>query len=53
MPVGTTGAYNIVAQHSGLALDVAGVSKDDGALIIQWPINGGLNQQWKPAVTGV
>ena len=32
--------------HSGLCLDVAGVSKDNGAAILQWTCWGGDNQKW-------
>ena len=42
-----------MAQHSNKALDVAGVAMEDGALIIQWPRNGGTNQQWRPAIAGL
>ncbi len=36
----------ITVSHSGKALDVAGVSMDDGAGVIVWPPNGGVNQKW-------
>jgi len=41
-----SGAYELVARHSGKCLDVSGVSTDDGAAVIQWTCNGGLNQRW-------
>ncbi|HEY0947494.1 MAG TPA: chitobiase/beta-hexosaminidase C-terminal domain-containing protein [Opitutaceae bacterium] len=41
------GVYKIVARHSGKALDVSGVSYDNGALVHQWDYVGGLNQQWR------
>nr|WP_294941758.1 RICIN domain-containing protein [uncultured Mucilaginibacter sp.] len=42
-----TGAfYRFLNQNSGQALDVNGSSTVDGAGIIQWPQNGGNNQQW-------
>jgi uncharacterized protein (DUF1800 family) len=49
-----TGAYELVARHSGKCLDVSGVSMDDGAPVIQWTCNGGLNQRWtlQPAADG-
>ena len=53
VPVGSTGTFNLIAQHSGMALDVSGVSRDDGAPIIQWPVNGGTNQMWRPTVSGL
>src|SRR3954452_23386682 len=34
------------AQHSALNLDVSGASKQPGAKVIQWYINGGDNQKW-------
>jgi len=40
------GSYELVARHSGKCLDVSGVSVDDGAPVIQWTCNGGLNQRW-------
>ncbi|MET9399242.1 RICIN domain-containing protein [Kitasatospora sp. NPDC002965] len=39
-PVGTVGNGN------GLVLDVAGYDASDGAPVIQWGANGGLNQLW-------
>jgi hypothetical protein len=46
--------YYIVSQSSGKVLDVAGGVCDDGASIIQWPLHGGVNQQWRlePAGNG-
>lgn len=42
-----TGAfYRLLNQNSGQALDVNSSSTADGAGIIQWPQNGGNNQQW-------
>ncbi|HET9139552.1 glycosyl hydrolase family 95 catalytic domain-containing protein [Actinophytocola sp.] len=38
--------YRLVAQHSGKAADIAGVSTSPGALLQQWPLTGGLNQQF-------
>jgi hypothetical protein len=32
--------------NSGMVLDVAAGSKASGALVIQWPSNGGSNQKW-------
>ena len=40
------GRYNIVSSLSGLYLDVYGASKDDGANVIQYSQNGGMNQQF-------
>ncbi|MGZ3811771.1 MAG: RICIN domain-containing protein [Mucilaginibacter sp.] len=42
-----TGAYyRLINQNSALAMDVNGASLANGANIIQWPQNGGNNQQW-------
>ena len=38
--------YNIVARHSGKALDVEGYSQEDGANVFQWSLHGGQNQRW-------
>ena len=43
--------YKLVNLNSGLLLDVSGASMSDGALLIQWPDNGGWNQQW--AIVGL
>ncbi len=39
--------YTIVNQGSGLVLDVARKSQEDGADVVQWSSNKGTNQQWK------
>ncbi len=36
----------VVAVHSGQVLDVAEISHEPGAPVIQWPWNGGPNQRW-------
>ncbi|MEP6610785.1 MAG: ricin-type beta-trefoil lectin domain protein [Mucilaginibacter sp.] len=38
--------YRLLNANSGQALDVNGASTANGAGIIQWPQNGGNNQQW-------
>ncbi|MFD2116702.1 RICIN domain-containing protein [Paenibacillus yanchengensis] len=50
-PIGN-GYVNIRNAESGLLLDVNGASTAEGAIIIQWPDNGGLNQQWSIVPTG-
>lgn len=40
------GFFKLTAVHSGKLADVNGGSTADGATIIQWPSNGGDNQQW-------
>lgn len=49
-----TGSYIIKAKHSGLVLDVAGGSKENGANIQQWGNNGTNAQRWifEPAENG-
>jgi hypothetical protein len=37
----------IVNEASGLVLDDPGYSYSNGTPIIQWQLNGGLNQQWQ------
>jgi len=39
--------YRLLNLNSGQALDVNGGSTANGAGIIQWPQNGGNNQQWQ------
>jgi uncharacterized protein (DUF1800 family) len=48
------GSYELIARHSGKCLDVGGLSMDDGAPVIQWTCNGGLNERWtlQPASDG-
>jgi endoglucanase len=41
-----TAYYRFLNLNSGLAMDVNGGSTANGANIIQWPQNGGNNQQW-------
>lgn len=38
--------YTIKNVNSGQLMDVSGGSTADGASVIQWPGNGGANQQW-------
>jgi hypothetical protein len=42
-----TGYFKIVNRKSGLVLDISGGSTANGGLAIQWPYNGGANQQWQ------
>jgi endoglucanase len=39
--------YRIINRNSNKALDVNGGSTANGAQVIQWPWNGGNNQQWQ------
>jgi hypothetical protein len=36
-----------VKTRTGLAVDVYGASKAEGAAVVQWQINGGDNQRWR------
>ena len=38
--------YQISSAPTGLALDVSGASRDNGAAVVQWPWTGGSNQKW-------
>lgn len=48
----SNGRYTIKNNHSGLVLDVAGKSFEDGANIQQWNSNGGTNQQFDVTYVG-
>lgn len=39
--------YTIVNHKTGWVVDVDGQSTAAGAAVIQWPANGGLNQEWR------
>lgn len=39
--------FHIIARHSGMSLNVFGASNADNANIVQWPITGGTNDNWK------
>ncbi|MFF8375208.1 RICIN domain-containing protein [Streptomyces sp. NPDC015661] len=42
----------LFARHSGKALDVSGISPDNGAPVIQWDYWGGNNQRWRLEAVG-
>ncbi len=44
---GGTSYYKLVNRNSGLVLDISGASTANGGAAIQWPYNGGYNQQWQ------
>jgi hypothetical protein len=59
VPIGTTHApsgtasaseeyFPLTADSSDLNLDVSGASTANAATVIQWPANGGLDQNWDP-----
>jgi hypothetical protein len=39
-------SYELASLGSGLVADVAGSSTAAGAVVDQWPTNGGANQEW-------
>jgi alpha-L-fucosidase 2 len=41
------GFHRLVNVRNGLCADVDGGSMNDGARVIQWPVNTGTNQQWQ------
>lgn len=44
--------YHLVNRNSGMVMDVTGASTTQGADLIQWPDNGGANQEWSLQSTG-
>ncbi len=40
------GEYTITGQMSTLVIDDPGFNQTSGTQIIQWPLNGGINQKW-------
>ena len=44
--------YHLVNRNSGMVADVTGASTSEGANVIQWPNNGGFNQEWSLMSTG-
>jgi beta-xylosidase len=42
-----SGYQRIVVRHSGMSLDVANNSTANNAAVVQYPWNGGTNQQWR------
>jgi beta-xylosidase len=47
-----SGYTRIVVRHSGMSLDVANNSTADNAAVVQYPSNGGNNQQWRVQSVG-
>jgi hypothetical protein len=45
-PTAVGANYNLIATHSAQCMDVSNVSMANGATVIEWTCNGGLNQQW-------
>jgi endoglucanase len=43
----STAYYRLINRNSNLLVDVNNASSADGATILQWPSNGGNNQQWQ------
>ncbi|WP_035796189.1 RICIN domain-containing protein [Kitasatospora mediocidica] len=46
------GTYRLVSANSSQLLDASAGGTADGTPVIQWPANGGANQQWHLASTG-
>jgi hypothetical protein len=46
------GTYKLIVRHSGLALDVNGLSTTNGSPTQQWTYNGGNNQRWNVTSLG-
>lgn len=42
-----SGVYNIKSKNSNLVMDVYNGGTDQGVNVIQWPLHGRSNQQWK------
>jgi len=42
-----SGHQRITVRHSGMSLDVANNSTANNAAVVQYPSNGGTNQQWR------
>lgn len=47
VPATTSGYHRLVNVGNGLCADVEGGSTADGARVIQWAANGGVNQEWQ------
>ncbi|AEW98041.1 Glycoside hydrolase family 59 [Streptantibioticus cattleyicolor NRRL 8057 = DSM 46488] len=47
-----SGTYRLVSRNSGQVLDAKGAGTADGTPVIQWPDNGGANQEWRLTATG-
>jgi hypothetical protein len=45
--VDTSAWYELVARHSGKALEVSGAATGDGAPLVQWTRSGAAAQQWQ------
>ncbi len=46
LPASASPTIYRITTVASLAVEVSGSSGDDGAAVIQWPINGGQNQEW-------
>ncbi|GAB3890994.1 RICIN domain-containing protein [Kibdelosporangium lantanae] len=45
--VPTSGTHTLTNRNSSMLMDASGASTTNGGKIIQWPANGGANQQWR------
>ena len=39
--------YHIIAQHSGMSLNVDQKSTSNGASLVQWPVSAAMNDNWR------
>ena len=44
--------YHIIAQNSGMSVNVDQKSTSNGACLIQWPVSAGMNDNWRFQSTG-
>ncbi|MDH6133428.1 O-glycosyl hydrolase [Kitasatospora sp. MAA4] len=51
-PTALDGTYRLVSANSGQLLDAYAQGTADGTPVIQWPADGGANQQWRLTSTG-
>lgn len=47
VPAAISGYYRLVNIRSGMCADAENGATADGTRIIQWPTNGGSNQDWQ------
>ena len=45
--------YHIIAQHSGMSVNVDQKSTSNGASLVQWPVSAAMNDNWRLQSTGL
>jgi hypothetical protein len=45
--------YHIIAQHSGMSLNVDQKSTSNGASLVQWPVSAAMNDNWRFQYVGL